>query len=68
MIKANGTKEKENSTMIKTPTASTKYLKEAIEQAKNKERIQHEKAFAIIQEILNEDEAIKNKKHIKRIK
>ena len=51
--------------------ASTKYLRKALE---NPEQYQKEqmnnrrKALEVIEEIVQEDEEIKNKKHIKRIK
>lgn len=62
-----------------TPTASTKYLREALgiiddevramqQERQEKARQRQAKAMQVIQDILQEDEDIKNKQHIKRIK
>lgn len=49
-------------------TASTDYLKKALENPEKYRKEQRSKALEVIKEILQEDEEIKNKKHIKRIK
>jgi len=52
-------------------TASNEYLRKALEnpeQYQKEQMNERKKALEVIEEILKEDEEIKNKKHIKRIK